>query len=70
MKLFLDTANLAQIRRFNQMGIVDGVTTNPTLVAREPGEFEEIVAASCKEVRGDVSAEVVATDFDGMFTEA
>ena len=70
MKLFLDTANLAQIRRFNQMGIVDGVTTNPTLVAREPGEFEEIVAAICKEVRGDVSAEVVATDFDGMVTEA
>ena len=70
MKLFLDTANLAQIRRFNQMGIVDGVTTNPTLVAKEPGEFEEIVAAICKEVRGDVSAEVVATDFDGMVTEA
>ena len=70
MKLFLDTANLAQIRRFNQMGIVDGVTTNPTLGAKEPGEFEEIVAAICKEVRGDVSAEVVATDFDGMVTEA
>ena len=70
MKLFLDTANLAQIRRLNQMGIVDGVTTNPTLVAKEQGEFEEIISAICKEVKGDVSAEVVATDFDGMVAEA
>ncbi len=70
MKLFLDTANLAQIRRLNQMGVVDGITTNPTLVAKEPGEFEEIIAAICKEVKGDVSAEVVATDFDGMVAEA
>ena len=70
MKLFLDTANLGQIRRLNQMGIVDGVTTNPTLVAKEPGVFEEIVAAICKEVKGDVSAEVVATEFDGMVAEA
>ena len=70
MKLFLDTANLAQIRRLNQMGIVDGVTTNPTLVAKEQGEFEEIITAICKEVNGDVSAEVVATDFDGMVAEA
>ena len=70
MKLFLDTANLAQIRKLNQMGIVDGVTTNPTLVAREPGEFEEIIAAICNEVKGDVSAEVVSTDFDGMVSEA
>ncbi len=70
MKLFLDTANLAQIKRLNQMGIVDGITTNPTLVAKEPGEFEEIISAICKEVKGDVSAEVVATNFDGMVAEA
>ena len=70
MKLFLDTANLIQIKRFNQMGIVDGVTTNPTLVAKEPGGFEEIIASICREVKGDVSAEVVATDFEGMVTEA
>ncbi len=70
MKLFLDTANLAQIKRLNQMGVVDGITTNPTLVAKEPGEFEEIIKAICKEVRGDVSAEVVSTDFDGMVSEA
>ena len=70
MKLFLDTANLAQIKKLNQMGIVDGITTNPTLVAKEPGEFEEIITAICKEVKGDVSAEVVSTNFDGMVSEA
>jgi transaldolase len=70
MKLFLDTANLDQIKKLNQMGIVDGITTNPTLVAKEPGEFEEIITAICKEVKGDVSAEVVSTDFDGMVSEA
>ena len=70
MKLFLDTANLAQIKKLNQMGVVDGVTTNPTLVAKEPGEFEEIISAICKEVKGDVSAEVVSTEFDGMVAEA
>ncbi len=70
MKLFLDTANLAQIKKLNQMGLVDGITTNPTLVSKEPGEFEEIIRAICKEVKGDVSAEVVATEFDGMVAEA
>ena len=70
MKLFLDTANLPQIKKLNAMGVVDGVTTNPTLVAREAGEFEDIIVAICKEVKGDVSAEVVSTNFDGMVTEA
>jgi len=70
MKLFLDTANLAQIKKLNQMGIVDGITTNPTLVSKEPGEFEDIIIAICKEVRGDVSAEVVSTNFEGMVSEA
>ncbi len=70
MKLFLDTANLAQIKKLNQMGIVDGVTTNPSLVSKEPGDFEDIVKAICREVKGDVSAEVVTTDFDGMVAEA
>jgi len=70
MKLFLDTANLAQIKKLNQMGIVDGITTNPSLVAKEPGEFEEIIAAICKEMKGDVSTEVVSTNFDGMVSEA
>jgi transaldolase len=70
LKIFLDTANLAQITKLNLMGVVDGVTTNPTLVAKEPGEFEEIISAICKEVKGDVSAEVVSTEFDGMVAEA
>jgi transaldolase len=70
LDLYLDTANLASIKKYNQMGIVDGVTTNPSLVSKEPGEFEEIVAAICKEVKGPVSAEVVSTDYDGMVREA
>jgi transaldolase len=70
MKLFLDTANLEQIKRLNAMGVVDGITTNPTLVVKEPGEFEDIVVAICKEVKGDVSAEVVSTNYEGMVTEA
>lgn len=70
MKFFLDTANLAQIRKLNRMGVVDGITTNPTLVAKEEGEFEEIVKEICREVKGDVSAEVVSTEFDGMVAEA
>ncbi|MGD0146265.1 MAG: fructose-6-phosphate aldolase [Nitrososphaerales archaeon] len=70
MKLFLDTANLEWIRKLNQMGLVDGVTTNPSLVAKEPGEFEEIIVGICKEVKGDVSAEVVSAVHDGMVIEA
>jgi transaldolase len=70
MKLYLDTANLERIRKLNQMGIVDGVTTNPSLVAKEPGEFEAIIVSICKEVKGPVSAEVVSTDYDGMVNEA
>ncbi len=70
MKLFLDTANLEWIKKLNQMGLVDGITTNPTLVAMEPGEFEEIIVSICREVKGDVSAEVVSTDHDGMVSEA
>ncbi len=70
LKLFLDTANLEWIRKLNRMGLVDGVTTNPTLVAKEQGDFEEMVGSICREVRGDVSAEVVSTDYDGMVREA
>ncbi|QQG49253.1 MAG: fructose-6-phosphate aldolase [archaeon] len=70
MKLFLDTANFEWIRKLNQMGVVDGITTNPSLVAKEQGEFEEIVVRICKEVKGDVSAEVVATEHDAMVAEA
>jgi transaldolase len=70
LDLYLDTANLPSIKKFNQMGIVDGVTTNPTLVSKEDGEFEQIIVDICKEVKGPVSAEVVSTDHDGMVREA
>jgi transaldolase len=70
MKFYLDTANLGQISRLNQMGIVDGVTTNPTLISKEDGDFENIIVSICKEVKGPVSAEVVSTDHDGMVKEA
>lgn len=70
MKLYLDTANLEWIRKLNRMGLVDGITTNPTLVARESGEFESIIESICKEVNGPVSAEVVSTDYEGMVEEA
>jgi transaldolase len=70
LKFYLDTANLASIKKYNQMGLVDGVTTNPSLVAKEPGVFEEIIVSICKEVNGPVSAEVVSTDHDGIVGEA
>ncbi len=70
MKLYLDTANISSIRRFNQMAILDGVTTNPSLISKEAGEFEEIVEEICKEVKGPVSVEVVGTDYETMVHEA
>ncbi|MCD6462578.1 MAG: fructose-6-phosphate aldolase [Thermotogae bacterium] len=70
MKIFLDTANLDEIRQGVEWGIVDGVTTNPTLIAREKADFEERVKEICELVKGPVSAEVVATDAEGMVKEA
>ncbi len=70
MKLFLDTANLDEIRQINAWGVLDGVTTNPSLAAKEGREFSEVIAEICAEVDGDVSAEVVATDTEGMLAEA
>lgn len=70
MKFYLDSANLQAIRKYNQMGLVDGVTTNPSLVSKEQGDFEEIVVAICKEVNGPVSAEVVGTQHDEIVEEA
>lgn len=70
MKIFLDTANVEQIREAASLGLVDGVTTNPTLVSRESGKFEDIIREICEIVQGPVSAEVVSTDHDGMVEEA
>ena len=73
MKFFIDTANLAQIREANEMGVLDGVTTNPSLMAKENIRGEEACRRHyveiCRIVDGDVSAEVIATDFEGMVRE-
>ena len=58
MKYFLDTANVDEIRRLNALGIVDGVTTNPTIISREGRNFEEVIREICSIVDGPVSAEV------------
>ena len=69
MKIFLDTANLDELKKGAAWGIVDGVTTNPTLIAREGRPIEEQIAKICEIVDGDVSAEVVATTADEMIRE-
>ncbi len=73
MKFFIDTANLDQIREANDLGILDGVTTNPTLMAKEGIRGEENITKHYKTisdlVKGDVSAEVISTDFDGIVAE-
>ncbi len=69
MKFFIDTANIDEIREGNAMGMVDGVTTNPTLIAREGRPFEDIIKDICEEVDGPISAEVISTDAKGMIEE-
>lgn len=73
MKFFIDTANLEQIREAQELGILDGVTTNPSLMAKEGISGKENIMkhylAICDIVKGDVSAEVIATDFEGMIRE-
>jgi transaldolase len=69
MKFFLDTANLDEIKQAASMGILDGVTTNPSLVAKESGKFRDNLLTICDVVNGPVSAEVVATEFQAMVAE-
>lgn len=69
MNIFIDTANIAEIREAASMGVLDGVTTNPSLVAKEGREFRELLKEICGIVDGPISAEVVATDLDGMMRE-
>ena len=69
MKIFLDTASLKEIREGAAWGVVDGVTTNPSLLAKESGDPEAILLEICKTVDGPISAEVVATDLEGMLRE-
>ena len=70
MKFFLDTANLDELKKGAAWGIVDGVTTNPSLIAKEGNPIEEQVRRICEIVDGPVSAEVVATEFEGMVKQA
>jgi len=70
MKFFADTAEIAEIRELQDTGLLDGVTTNPSLVKKSGRDFLEVVKEIAGVVKGPVSAEVVATDFDGMMREA
>ena len=69
MKIFLDTANINELREGVSMGLVDGCTTNPSLIAKEKRPFRPLVEEICQTVPGDVSLEVVATDYEGMIKE-
>ncbi|UCH21974.1 MAG: fructose-6-phosphate aldolase [Deltaproteobacteria bacterium] len=70
MKFFIDTANIDEIKEAISMGMVDGVTTNPTLIAKEARPFEKIIREICDLVDGPISAEVISTDSYGMVKEA
>jgi transaldolase len=70
MKFFIDTANIEEIKEANAMGMVDGVTTNPSLIAKEGRDFKEIITEICRIVDGPISAEVISLDTEGMVREA
>jgi len=69
MKIFLDTANLESIRKFNDMGLLDGITTNPSLMSKEGGDPKKVMEEITKIVKGPVSLEVVSTEYSGMVEE-
>ena len=70
MKFFLDTANIEEIKRINELGLVDGVTTNPTIISKEGRDFEEVIKEISQTVKGPVSAEVISLETEGMIEEA
>jgi transaldolase len=70
MKFFIDTANIEEIKKANELGLLDGVTTNPSLVAKEGMEFKELIKEICTIVDGPVSAEVLSLETNGMVSEA
>ncbi|MCE3232066.1 MAG: translaldolase, partial [Rickettsiaceae bacterium] len=70
MKFFVDTANIDEIKDLASTGLLDGVTTNPSLIMQSGRNFIEVIKEICDIVPGDVSAEVVATDYNGMMEEA
>jgi transaldolase len=69
MKLFVDTGNVKEIEQLALLGILDGVTTNPSLMAKEAGDYRKTMKEICRIVQGPVSAEVLATEFEGMIRE-
>jgi transaldolase len=69
MKLFIDTGNLKDIENLVPLGIIDGITTNPSLLAKEGGDYRSLLKRICQTVKGPTSAEVVATDAEGMIRE-
>jgi len=69
MKIFIDSGNLKEIEALVPLGIIDGITTNPSLLAKEGGDYRAILKKICQIVKGPTSAEVVATDADGMIRE-
>src|SRR5882724_2093952 len=69
MKLFIDSGNIKDIETLTAIGIIDGVTTNPTLLAKEPGDYRANLKKICQIVKGPVSGEVTATDFAGMMQQ-
>ena len=69
MKLFIDTANTEEIRKANEMGVICGVTTNPSLIAKEGRDFKEVVKEITEIVDGPISAEVISLKADGMIEE-
>ncbi len=70
MKLFIDTANIDEIKEINEWGVICGVTTNPSLIAKEGREFKEVVKEIAGIVDGPISAEVISLDKEGMLKEA
>ena len=70
MKIFLDSANLEFIKKYNDMGLLDGITTNPTLLSKESGDPQKTMEEICKIIKGDVSLEVISTEYEGMLEEA
>jgi transaldolase len=70
MKIFIDTANVNEIREANSMGLIDGVTTNPSLVSKEGKDFKKLIKEICSIVNGPISAEVISLDYKGMMKEA
>ena len=70
MKFFIDTANIEEIKKANELGLLDGVTTNPSLVSKEGREFKELIIEICGIVNGPVNAEVISNDAMGMIKEA